>query len=216
MKNLKWKRLIWTVLVVLYFVNFFRNFFADALPGNSWLALTFFIAFTLWMAIEYYFGSPFFQSGAVHPPVLWKSLFALYYYPLAGYCVADYIWLKWTQLGFLSPVLNILGVLVFLAGTAIRLDTLRHALRAPANKLIRSGLYRVVRQPRYLGTLLQLIALPLAFSSWLGLVLALVPGLPLILAEIRAEETDLQSSYKGEFEDYARTVPALIPRRGNK
>lgn len=213
LKAVRWKRLIWTLLVTFYFINFFKNLFADALPGQSLLPVLFFVCFTVWMAFEYYFGSPFFQSGVIELSQVWRSLFALFYYPFLGYCVGDYAWTRWSQMGRLSPYVNILGIAIFLFGAVLRLSALSTALRHPAGKLVRGGLFRVVRHPRYLATLIQLAAVPLVFSTWLGLLLALVVGLPLILAEVRAEEANLLARYRDEFAAYQQTVPVLLPRR---
>jgi protein-S-isoprenylcysteine O-methyltransferase Ste14 len=215
-RSIKWKRLIWTVLVSIYFIIFFRNMFRDALADNSLLALVFSTAFVLWMAFEYYFGSPFFQSGMVEPPQLWKGIFALFFYPFLGYCAADYTWTHTTQLGFLSPYINVLGIALFVFGGYLRMATLYTAMHAPAGRLLRRGLFQSVRHPRYLATLVQIVAIPLVFSSWLGLVLALVLGLPLILIEIRAEEGRMSAAYKDEFVAYQQAVPILIPRFGRR
>jgi protein-S-isoprenylcysteine O-methyltransferase Ste14 len=213
-KRIRWKRLLWTVLVTFYFLVFFRNLFTDALAGRSWLPTWFFSVFTIWMAFEYYFGSPFFQSGVIEPAVLWKSLFALFYYPFVGYCVADFTWTGWTRISPLVPWLNILGVLIFMFGAALRLLTLRTLVRAQPNRLVRSGLFRFVRHPRYLASLVQLIAVPLAFSSWLGLVLALGLGLPLLLRQVGLEDTRLRNAYGDDFAAWQQNVPKLIPGFG--
>jgi len=215
-KSIRWPRLIWTVLVTLYFINFFKNLFHDALDGQAWMPVLFFASFTLWMAFEYYFRSPFFQSGVVEPPRLGKTLFALFYYPFLGYCVGDNVWWHWTQFPGLYPLVNLLGVALFLLGAWVRLTSLRTLLRSPSGRFVRSGLFRTVRHPRYLGTLLQLLAVPLVFTSWLGLLLALVIGLPLIALEIRTEESGLERSFREEFNAYRQSVPALIPRLSRK
>jgi protein-S-isoprenylcysteine O-methyltransferase Ste14 len=204
------------VVVSLYFIIFFRNMFHDALDGGSGLPVAFSWLFTIWMGIEYYFGSPFFQSGIVEPSQLWKGVFAFFFYPFLGYCAADYTWTHTTQLAFLSPYINIVGIAGFVLGAYLRLDSLRTALRVPGGKLLRSGLFRKVRHPRYLATLVQMLAIPLVFSSWLGLLLALAIGLPLIWAEIRSEEARLESTFKADFAVYQRSVPILIPRARRK
>jgi len=214
--KIKWKRLIWTLLVSMYFIVFFRNMFRDALGGNHLLAVVFSTAFTIWMAFEYYFGSPFFQSGIVEPPRLWKGLFALFFYPFLGYCAADYTWTHTTQLSALSPYLNMAGIVVFLVGGYLRLSTLNTAMHAPAGRLLRKGLFQTVRHPRYLATLVQVIAIPLVFSSWLGLLLALVIGIPLVWAEVRVEEAEMAAAWKVDFANYQQVVPALIPKLGRR
>ena len=211
-KRIRWGRLIWTVLVTFYFVCFFRTLFSDAMPGKALIPIIFAIAFTVWMAVEYYFESPFFQSGVVEPSQLWKSLFALFFYPFLGYCTADFVWTRWTQMGPLTPWINILGILVFAFGSVLRLDSLADLVRSPDNRLVRSGLFRFSRHPRYLATLLQVVAVPLVFSSWSGVLLALALGLPLMLLEIRNEEARLLARFPEDFANYQKTVPALLPR----
>jgi protein-S-isoprenylcysteine O-methyltransferase Ste14 len=211
-KRIRGGRLIWTLLVTFYFVNFFRTMFSDALPGQALIPIIFAVAFTVWMAIEYYFESPFFQSGVVQPSQLWKSLFALFYYPFLGYCAADYVWNRWTQMGPLSPYVNIFGILVFALGSALRFETLATLVRSSENRLVRSGFFRFSRHPRYLATLLQVLAVPLVFSSWSGILLALAIGLPLTLVEIRYEEARLSARFPQDYSEYRKAVPALLPR----
>jgi protein-S-isoprenylcysteine O-methyltransferase Ste14 len=211
-KRIRGGRLLWTLFVTLYFVNFFRTMFHDALDGRALLPTVFAILFTLWMAIEYYFESPFFQSGVVEPSQLWKGLFALFYYPFLGFCVADNVWTHWTQMGPFSPWVNILGIAVFLLGAGLRFDTLATLLRTSEKKLVRAGFFRFTRHPRDLGTLLQVLAVALVFSSWSGLLLALGIGLPLLLTEIRYEEARLLARFPDDFLNYQKAVPVLLPR----
>lgn len=211
-KRIRGGRLLWTIFVTLYFVNFFKTMFHDALDGRALLPTVFAIVFTLWMAVEYYYESPFFQSGVVEPSQLWKGLFALFYYPFLGYCVADNVWTHWTQMGPLSPWVNILGIAVFLLGAGLRFDTLATLLRTSDKKLVRAGLFRFTRHPRDLATLLQILAVPLVFSSWSGLLLALAIGLPLLLVEMNYEEARLLARFPDDFLNYRKAVPVLLPR----
>jgi protein-S-isoprenylcysteine O-methyltransferase Ste14 len=211
-KRIRGGRLLWTLFVTLYFVNFFHTLFSDALGPRALLPIIFATAFTLWMAVEYYFESPFFQSGVVEPSQLWKGLFALFYYPFVGYCVADNVWTHWTPMGALSPWVNILGITVFLLGAGLRFNALATLLRTSEKKLVRAGLFRFTRHPRYLGTLLQMLAVPLVFSSWSGLLLALAIGVPLMLVEIRHEESRLLARFPDDFPAYQQATPALFPR----
>lgn len=75
-----------------------------------------------------------------------------------------------------------------------------------ASMLVTSGVYRVTRNPMYLGLLLVL----LAWAFVLGHVLALA-GLPGFIAymnrfQIRPEEEALARRFGAGFSDYARTV----------
>ncbi|HYU96787.1 MAG TPA: isoprenylcysteine carboxylmethyltransferase family protein [Sphingomicrobium sp.] len=80
------------------------------------------------------------------------------------------------------------------------------------HQLVREGPYARVRHPIYLGMLLFLLGLAVAFGHWLQLAFAL----PLFLAgtaiRTRLEDRLLESQFGPEFRDYAQATPALIPR----
>lgn len=211
-KNFRFWRLVWTVFVTYYFINFSRNFFDDAIPEKAMIPTTLFFIITVWLAFEYYFGSPFFQSGMVEASSVWRAFFAVFFYPFLAFCIADYVWLHWSQMNFLYPVVNIIGILIFLVGVLIRLYTLFIVLRLPPKKFVPKGIYKISRHPRYLGTLIQLFGIALVLSSYLGLVLAIVIGIPLIIVEIRYEEKVLVDHFKTDYINYSKKVPVLIPK----
>ncbi|MBS4015891.1 MAG: isoprenylcysteine carboxylmethyltransferase family protein [Candidatus Latescibacteria bacterium] len=210
-KKLNFWRLVWTLFVTWYFINFSRNFFNSLTSDKAQIPVVFFIILVLWMTLEYYFASPFFQSGIVVMHGWLKLFFSLFFYVMAIYSITDYVSLNWTQVSFAYPYLNIAGLIVFALGVLIRLATLFHLLNQPQNKLVRSGLFNVCRHPRYLGTLLQIIAIPLIFSSYLGLIASLIFGLLLIYLEMQAEEQVLSKQYKDEYIEYQKHVPFLFP-----
>ena len=80
------------------------------------------------------------------------------------------------------------------------------------HELIRSGPYARLRHPIYLGLLLFLLALAIAFGHWLQLIVAM----PLYLAgtRIRADVEDrlLEQMFGEPFRDYRNSTPALLPR----
>jgi len=82
------------------------------------------------------------------------------------------------------------------------------------HQLIRTGPYARVRHPIYLGMLLFLFGLAAAMGHWIQLLVAL----PLFLwgTSIRTKLEDqlLESQFGQEFQDYAKSTPALIPRLG--
>ncbi len=219
-------RTAWTVLVTAYFLFFFRNFFADAAPSGGLMPLLFAYAFVFWLAVEYYFGSPFFQSGVVESSPLWRGVFAFFVYPFLGYVAADAIWWHWTRIPLPAAVTWVPGMLVFAAGVYVRIDTLLAivGLTRPRagrgggprfeRQFVRLRFQRMSRHPRYFATLLQLIGAALAFGSWGGLVLAAAVGFPLILLQVRGEDRRLAKLLKSEFKGYAAETPLFWPRIG--
>jgi protein-S-isoprenylcysteine O-methyltransferase Ste14 len=211
---------------------FFRGFFRDAAPGRELLPLGFSWLFALWVAVEYYFGSPFFQSGISRPSSIWRIAFALFVYPFLGYVVADFVWFQRPHAPVVAVLAAVMGLVAFCVGTWIRLEMLVALLRAarqrsggnavrakaaefgqvPFRRLIGLRFQRLCRQPRYLGTLMQLLGAALFFRSWIGLVALAAIGFPLIVLQARSEDLRLSAGLGDEWTDYRESVPLLVPR----
>src|SRR5580765_5310591 len=115
--------------------------------------------------------------------------------------------------------LSILSMLVAVASVwfsaaAIRTLGQQWSLAArvlEGHKLVTQGPYSVVRNPIYTGMLGMLLATGLAVSHWLGLVIAIVVFAIGTVIRVRSEEKLLREMFGGEFDEYASTVPAVIP-----
>jgi len=80
------------------------------------------------------------------------------------------------------------------------------------HELVSQGPYAVVRNPIYLAMLGMLIAIGLCVSRWQALVGAVMVFAVGTAIRIRAEENLLRTTFGAKFEDYARRVPAFLPR----
>ena len=80
------------------------------------------------------------------------------------------------------------------------------------HELISQGPYAVVRNPIYLAMLGMLIATGLVVSQWPALVGAAIVFAAGTAIRIRAEENLLRQTFGAKFDDYARRVPAFLPR----
>lgn len=80
------------------------------------------------------------------------------------------------------------------------------------HELIQRGPYGVVRNPIYLAMFGMLIASSLAVSRWQALIPAIVVFLIGTSIRIRTEENLLRETFGAKFDDYARRVPAFVPR----
>jgi protein-S-isoprenylcysteine O-methyltransferase Ste14 len=77
-------------------------------------------------------------------------------------------------------------------------------------KVVSTGLYRLVRHPMYVGTLIMMIGTPLALASYWGL-LGIIPALPVLGLRIEDEEKMLRQELAG-YNEYAEQVPyRLVP-----
>jgi protein-S-isoprenylcysteine O-methyltransferase Ste14 len=80
------------------------------------------------------------------------------------------------------------------------------------HKLATKGPYARVRHPIYSAMLGMLVATGLAISHWIVLVAAIVVFAIGTWIRVRIEERLLQETFGTQFQEYARRVPAIIPR----
>jgi protein-S-isoprenylcysteine O-methyltransferase Ste14 len=78
------------------------------------------------------------------------------------------------------------------------------------HRLVIAGPYRYCRHPAYLGSVLQIIGLTLAFQTLVGMMV-LVFFIPLLFWRMRDEEQLLGDAFQEAYAAYQRKVPMLFP-----
>lgn len=81
----------------------------------------------------------------------------------------------------------------------------------PPKLLVRRGLYRLTRNPIYLGVLLLLIGETILFESLTLLAYALVLWIVFHLFVISYEEPTLKRQFGGAYDEYCSAVPRWVP-----
>lgn len=117
-----------------------------------------------------------------------------------------------------GETLRWIGVVLYAAGGALRiwpvfvLGSRFSGLVAiqPGHTLVTTGIYRVVRNPSYLGLLITTLGWALVFRSIAGVLLTAMLVPPLI-ARMHAEERLLGSQFGAEYEAYRARTCRLIP-----
>lgn len=92
-------------------------------------------------------------------------------------------------------------------GSELRVD----AALGAEHTLVRSGPYRLVRNPIYTSMLLLLCATAVIVSPWPLWPVSLTLFVIGTEIRVRTEEKLLASRFGEEFQEYKRTVPAYIP-----
>lgn len=111
-----------------------------------------------------------------------------------------------------------IGIASFVAGGAIRLCALHELGRQysvyltvqPEHQLIRSGVYRRIRHPFYLGGLLNLPGMLLAFRSPLSVIILAI-SVVFIVSRIGREERILTQEFPEAYPEYRQVSWRLLP-----
>jgi protein-S-isoprenylcysteine O-methyltransferase Ste14 len=111
-----------------------------------------------------------------------------------------------------------LGVLLFAIGGALRLWPVFVLGRRfsglvanqPGHTLVTNGIYSIIRNPSYLGLLVNSLGWALAFRSGIGVLLTALT-IPPLMARIGAEERLLSAHFGPEYEAYRARTWRLIP-----
>lgn len=121
----------------------------------------------------------------------------------------------WT---FGGDVVRWLGVVLFAVGGVLRLWPVYvlgnrfSGLVAiqEGHTLVTDGIYRVIRNPSYLGLMLNSLGWALAFRWGVGLLLTALTLVPLVV-RMQAEERLLQSQFGAEYDGYRARTWRLVP-----
>ena len=123
-----------------------------------------------------------------------------------GFWTLDGDALRWTGVAVLAAggVLRLWPVFV-LGGRFSGLVAIQ-----PGHRLETGGIYRVIRNPSYLGLLASSLGWALAFRSGVGVALTASLLVPLV-ARIRAEERLLRGHFGAEYDAYCARTWRLVP-----
>jgi len=118
-----------------------------------------------------------------------------------------------------EPYVAAAGAALLVAGTALRWAAIRalwsyftvNVSILEGQRVVRRGLYGVVRHPSYTGLLLRYLGLGLGFANWLSAALVFLPLLAATLYRIRVEEAALREHFGEEYAEYTRATRRLVP-----
>lgn len=79
-------------------------------------------------------------------------------------------------------------------------------------RLVREGPYRFVRHPVYLSAFFEVLCIPMIACAPVSAAYAILVHWTLVLIRTRAEEATLRSQFGAQYDEYARQVPAFLPR----
>ena len=80
------------------------------------------------------------------------------------------------------------------------------------HRLVRSGVYRYVRHPSYLGALMAYFGLGVSFANWITFVLVFFPVLFAALRRMQVEEEALRQAFGKDYAEYMSKAKRLLPK----
>ncbi len=108
-------------------------------------------------------------------------------------------------------VVVVLGMLVVIWSAFHLREAFLGEVEPTRKDLVRSGPYKFVRHPVYLGMTIALAGAAISLRSWLGLITVFCAFLPSEVYRAKLEEEALQKRYGAEWEAYARETGFLLP-----
>jgi protein-S-isoprenylcysteine O-methyltransferase len=116
-------------------------------------------------------------------------------------------------LAWIGLVLIILGLLIrWIAIFTLRQYFTVNVAIQSGHQIIRCGIYRFIRHPSYLGSLVSFLGLGLALSNWLSIVVIMVPITLAFLSRIKLEERALMQALGEKYGEYCKSTWKLLPR----
>jgi protein-S-isoprenylcysteine O-methyltransferase Ste14 len=118
------------------------------------------------------------------------------------------------------PVLEVAGVVLALAGQALRILTIGleyierggRDRRVYASRLVQGGVFAQCRNPLYVGNLLICAGLSLVAQAWSFYLLVIPVTVIAYSCIVDAEEAYLHEKFGTEYEAYCARVPRWVPR----
>ena len=109
-------------------------------------------------------------------------------------------------LSYIGIILMILGDISFIAAVVTMKESWRAGIaEGDKTELVTNGIYRISRNPAFLGFYLVYIGIMLAFAN-IGLVIITVATIITFHMQILQEEAFLKSRFGKEYEDYMKRV----------
>jgi len=116
------------------------------------------------------------------------------------------------QLPYVGLIVIIIGMMIrfYAIWTLGRFFTVDVTIRE--NHIIKQdGLYRIIRHPSYLGSLISFIGFGLSLNNWLSLIIVIVLVTISFIKRITIEEQTLIDQFGSDYLDYKKSTYRLIP-----
>lgn len=147
------------------------------------------------------------------------SLWLLYILITVGYALSFAIGA--TRVGRMNhwDAFFAIGVILALAGLTLRVRSMltlgqyfTYSVAQTENqKLVETGLYKIIRHPGYLGQLMIFAGISISLSNWLAVLLMMIPVATGYVYRIKVEEDFMIEQLGERYLDYQKRTKRMIP-----
>lgn len=118
---------------------------------------------------------------------------------------------RWIGVGIAA-----LGVIIFIRAVSTMRDSWRAGVsKTDKTKLVTSGIFRISRNPAFLGFDLVYIGVLLVFFNWVLFATSIFAALMLHLQIVNVEEDFLLEAFGQDYLDYKKNVNRYLGRKSN-
>jgi len=104
------------------------------------------------------------------------------------------------------------GLIIMIFATSTLKEYYTRTLKILSNqKIVKTGLYRFVRHPGYLGVIMMWIGAGISSDNYLILIGIMVISLPIYHYRMNSEEKMLLEAFGEEYQDYKKQTWRIIP-----
>lgn len=214
------RRVIFRIITFVWVFAYVGYSARKLLPGFDFAVIMgFFVVFFGWTLLSemYIFKEPDDHVIADNDRNSYL-LMTLFYFLGLLYAAVDF-GMHYTRMAALEPNIIGVGFIVFILSCVIRWIAFKqigkffnHRVSVyQAHRLVKTGIYSLVRHPIYLGNILGFLAIPLIFSSGGGLAIMLLTTVPATIYRINLEEEFLLRHFGEEYKEYMKNTKRLIP-----
>ena len=101
------------------------------------------------------------------------------------------------------------GLIVYLFGMVFVIMAIVGFASSPVDKPVTTGIFRITRNPMYIGGIFIFIGIAIVSLSWIYLMIILI-WLILMISSISKEESECLKKYGEAYRDYMKRTPRWI------
>ena len=102
-----------------------------------------------------------------------------------------------------------IGIVIYIVSFSIQIIAWQNLATAPVDKPVAKGVYRVSRNPMYIGDILTFISIAIACLSWIFLIVAIISIIVNNIWVI-SEERECLVKYGDSYREYIDRIPRWI------